>query len=305
MPTRTEVNTSINAKIQALVTAAKHRATNQEILDYVDQQTATKSFAALSGTSWDITANPLYEKALTGNIAITTTGKIAGKSRGAILFTGNTGATVTIDGVSVNVNATGDTLVEVYVKANGSLFILSHATVASGGGGVVVPTLSDVTFSPVTNIQETGNIWAAITNNNTFGNTGLATVSLAAGADGYIQALYSSGSYDALFGFRETAANNGYANIKAGFYIADDTLKLKVINNGTIIDTGVTPVVGNVHRVVRSGSQFKLQKSADGSSWTDVYTYAYSSSVQMYVSVDIYGNNAIGKLDSPKQYNLS
>lgn len=87
---------------------------------------ATSGRVALSGTTWNIATNPQVEKTLSANTAITLSGAANGISQGVAFITG-AGFTLTINGASVTLAASGVTAVSVFVLISGSVYISSDA----------------------------------------------------------------------------------------------------------------------------------------------------------------------------------
>lgn len=161
-----------------------------------------------------------------------------------------------------------------------------------------------INFTSVTNLSNASGIWTG-TGGGSYGHTGLATLKLPASTDGWIawKVVIANDGTDAILGFSTTNAQQGYASMNAGAYMTSGNLVRD--DNGSVLTTGVSQTIGGWSRIFRKGStgQVKLQTSVDGSAWTDVYTYAFSSTAILYIVTDINGTS--GTLYYPQGFNIN
>jgi hypothetical protein len=147
-----------------------------------------------------------------------------------------------------------------------------------------------------TNITQSGSGPYTYTGNgsalSTATNGGIVSKSLAAGADGYLE-FKPTASGDIVIGIRAQNTQSGYnGDVYALFITAGGAYyKLKAGVNNTLSANFTT---GDICRVTRVGTVHKLQKApaANPTSFTDLDSYDYGSSPQMWFQVHVYENAA-------------
>lgn len=180
-----------------------------------------------------------------------------------------------------------------------SAYANANATTNSSGA-----TLQPLTFTTAHGLvyNSGGNYWTGTDTAGTWSNYGLANKKLAAGTDGYIQWRFtaSPNGRAAQIGFRTDNVDTNYVDYKASFYAVAYGDVLGYYDNGT---GGVLSSisVGDYMRVIRTGSVIKAQISSNGTTWTDVYTFTYSSTADLYVSATVHQDF---RLYEPQGYNL-
>jgi hypothetical protein len=70
------------------------------------------------------------------------------------------------------------------------------------------------------------------------------------------------------------------------------------------LTTRGTYTIGDYIRIERTGSVWKIRKSPDGSSWTDVYTFSSTYTGDAWVVMSPRDNSATPKIYLPKGYNV-
>ncbi|RSK29840.1 fibronectin type III domain-containing protein [Hymenobacter metallilatus] len=160
---------------------------------------------------------------------------------------------------------------------------------AAGAQAVTYPT-------QVNQVIQAGVITSAATAAG-YGATGLSGYKLPAGGTGWVGSKITAGAQDAIVGVNTDNSRVGYAAMEAAVWRSSDGKIYVVDNGGAATDTGFTVAVGNFLRLYRNGTVLKAQKSTDGSSWTDVYTYTYASAADLYLVSDI---EKSGKLTYPQ-----
>lgn len=161
---------------------------------------------------------------------------------------------------------------------------------------------NDVTFPTATNLTQTNRV--LIPSASGWGNTGLSGKKLASGTAGRIMCQYAfPTNANFVLGFKTSNAEGGYSTINAGFRTYEDG-KIERFESGTgTVVTDEWLKINDWVCIYRNGSTLKLQKSSnDGSSWTDLVTYTFSSSADLFVDVDVYGT--FGRLFYVKGENL-
>lgn len=182
----------------------------------------------------------------------------------------------------------------------GSLF----ASVTSLSVTNNVQTWVPVTWS-TTSLSVASGIWSPTTNVGTtnFGQTGVTTTKLAAGNDGGIRQVHNTtDSYFSAIGLKTASTLGGYQTFTYGAYVSSGGT-LSRIDNGTVTTVGGGLIAANERLMInRIGTVVKIQKlGTDGVTITDLYTFAASSSTDLYGAVDVRGD---GKNNTPQSDNL-
>jgi hypothetical protein len=151
----------------------------------------------------------------------------------------------------------------------------------------------------------TANVWTS-NGDASFGHLGLNSKKLAAGDDGRIYFRYTATDGGQTFlGFNTTNALTGFADMEIGLWLRtfEAIPYVAYVENGTFTNlTSETLTVGYYYGISRTGSTIKIQKSADAVTWTDLATSSFSSSADLFVVGDFYGQ---GKMYTPIGTNLS
>jgi hypothetical protein len=151
--------------------------------------------------------------------------------------------------------------------------------------------LTDITFptNDGTLVNTDGNYTTSSTN-NAYGHTGLSSDNLT--GDGWVQFEWQTGDKNAVFGFNTANSQTGFAGMEAAIFM-DSNGDIYYVDNGTNYNALTAASSNDLLRINRVGSTLKLQKSSNsGSSWTDIHTYAFSSSATLYIVCDLYGQAA-------------
>ena len=121
-----------------------------------------------------------------------------------------------------------------------------------------------------------------------YSNFGLANKMLT--ADGSIQFRYlDANSQDAIIGFNTSATSQGYNNYEVYAWVTASN-QLYIGGASDAISLRGTVSAGTYVRISRIGSTFKLQTSANDTTYSDVFTYTYTSSATMYICANV-GNS--------------
>lgn len=154
-------------------------------------------------------------------------------------------------------------------------------SVATTGGPAYVTLAGD---AYLVDNGTTKSLTGSATTDNTYhrylGATG--TAKLSAGVDGYVYMKLlsvesSGGQLDSTIGFN-TANSTAQHNIGLVF---SSTKVLSVVNGvGSVVQD---VALGYNYRIARTGSTLTLDKSPDAISWTNVYTFALSTTAEIYV----------------------
>jgi hypothetical protein len=170
---------------------------------------------------------------------------------------------------------------------------------ASGGGS----TWSNISAFSGATLTNTSNVWTATVAG--YGNLGLSTSNLAASTDGSVRVRYTAtDGVDAVIGFNTSNATSGVGSMPFALWVSSGGGNdIYVRQGGAPISTGIDAAAGDYLRINRTGSVWKAQKSVDGTTWTDLYTYSSTSTAQVWVVCDINGTG--GKMYDPEGENLT
>ena len=158
------------------------------------------------------------------------------------------------------------------------------------GGGAPATVAPPVTDNH-TYIQFPTNTGLAIANDyyisgalDAYGNFGLASSKL--DGDGSIQLKYiDANSADAVLGFNASATSQGYSGYEVYAWVSGGTIYSGGTADATTSRGSISE--GTYLRISRTGSTFKLQKSTNDTTYTDLCTYSYTSSSTMYICCNI------------------
>jgi hypothetical protein len=167
-------------------------------------------------------------------------------------------------------------------------------------------TLTDLNFATATALSHTGTVWTSTdaSGGGTYVAMGLADKKLAAANDGYIMFdVPNDGGKDVILGFNTTNANEGWSSFEAGISLASTGSEYYRVDGGSIGATSIFGAAGDKVRILVTSSVVKAQKSTDGgTTWTDIYTYSFTRSADLFIGVNMDAGKA---LTNPKGYNLS
>jgi len=174
---------------------------------------------------------------------------------------------------------------------------------------------SAIPFPTTTNAAQTVSgsaIWQANNGVSGQGHYGLSNLKLAAGQDGAI-GFYVGGAdaYDAIITFNAANSQIPFTSFNAGASVTNSGGALKLVyfdaahtsSNPDLVPGGSTIPAATWVVVRRTGSTLKMQTTTDGVTFTDVYTYYYSSTAELHVQFDVAGNPS--KLYYPQGINLT
>lgn len=177
-----------------------------------------------------------------------------------------------------------------------------------GTGTAPPPSLIDLLFpTNVSLVNDGTGIWTGSNAAGFYMNYGLSNKKLAASTDGYIQARYEAAdAVNAQIAFSLLNTNKKYDAV-AGEYIAGGLVSsgnLYYSVAGAVTSTGVTMAAGDYFRIIRTGSVTKLQKSVDGTTWTDAFTYATTSTADFFINMNIDRQVGLQKVYHPRGFNV-
>jgi hypothetical protein len=148
-----------------------------------------------------------------------------------------------------------------------------------------------------TNVTESGTGPYTYTGNgsslSTATNGGILSKSLAAGVDGYLEFKVPS-TGDIIVGLRAQNTQSGYNGDVVALFITTGNAYYKLVN-GVNSSLSANMTAGDICRVKRVGTLHKLQKApaADPTNFTDLYSYDYGSSPQMWFQVHAYESASV------------
>jgi hypothetical protein len=173
-------------------------------------------------------------------------------------------------------------------------------TTTTTSGDVMIP----LTFSTNVGLVNNSGIWGGTSAVGDFDNIGLDSRKIASGTNGFIQVQMKADSAGTVIGFNLTNANEPYTSYEYALYLTPSIVY--TIINGSLGNYGA-PVIDNYYRLVRTGSQIKLQTSpTSGPSgfWTDVTVVGAPSSADLFIAISIDEKNGDGKCYYPLGYNI-
>ena len=259
----------------------------------------------------------LYNEALnTGSTPATSAYTVTGKTVSSVVVTGSTvQVTVSVafgsgDTVSLGYTVPGSNMVKDSAGNNAAAITLSTGNVTNAIGSA----LEDLTFSTAHGLSVASLNWSGSDASTYYQNWGVATKSIPASTDGYIRARYTAtDGENAIIGIDSDATDERIKSAgttqpfdwKAGAYVYSGTIYYFEAAVD-ITSTGVSISVGDYWRISRSGSVWKVQKSTDGTTWTDAVTLAYAGTGQTWLKANI-DTFTVGttKLYQPKGFNVS
>lgn len=166
-------------------------------------------------------------------------------------------------------------------------------------GDNYLPGSTALTFSSSTNLTNTSGVITPTSPIADYGNTALFS---SLSGDGYIAVKVPDvDGVSGIFGINTVNAEAGVGNIEAGVFMSGGHNEVWRVNNGSaaIISPTVYAEIGDWLVIRRTGSTIKLQKTPDGVSFTDLYTYSTSTSSTVYAVCDLYGIE--GKIYYPQK----
>jgi hypothetical protein len=216
--------------------------------------------------------------------------------------------------------AFGDTLQLSYNSATGNtldtaaneLASFTDVSVTNNVGGA----LEDLVFGTGNGLSVSGTTWDGSNSGGGYDNFGVATKTIPASTDGYIRARYTAANGEnAIIGIDTDSTIESWDatpsspatpyNYKAFAWIYSGQIWYGE-ESVAVANTGVSISTGNYWRISRVGSTWKVQKSTDGTSWTDAVTLAYTGTGQIYLKAAIdHITDPTAKLYEPKGFNVS
>lgn len=271
----------------------------------VSQLAAPGSFTATPASSTQIN--------LSWNASPNATGYVVDRATN-IGFT--TGVTLGIySGSGTSYNNTGLTASTQYfyrLRATAAGYVDSAYSTANATTTAVGAILEDLAFPTQVNLANVGTTWNSTNAAVLYDGYGLCDKKLASGTDGYIQARNTATDCNAaVIAFNTSQTNQKYqtspgtppSNYEAAAFLNSGSLYY-IDNTGNATNSGVTLAVGDYWRIIRTGSVYKLQKSTALPTWTDVYTFAFNSTADLFININVDANTGVWKLYEPKGYNL-
>jgi hypothetical protein len=239
--TSAEIKSAISDNIRNKNTAGSiTRGNLANILDDMTDNISIPALNLLSGTSWDIDLDPLKEITLIGNLALTITNIIAGKSRGFILINNPASYTLSINGASVPIRANGETAVTVIARANGALYL------SSDSGDTIKTSIVSDSFNRsagALGAAEIGGVWTTIPGYANINTNGTAAVASANGAAATIP-IGVTDNYDFTVAITTLTTNAD------AFYVL---IGVNATNTGNL-GIAILPKAGTVNGVSGSGT---------------------------------------------------
>lgn len=135
-----------------------------------------------------------------------------------------------------------------------------------------------------------------------YNNYGLANYTLNADADGYIQSKVVTGNYtdNVILGFNASELNQLYTGYEVYLWTSGGTIYAAGTGNSP---TSIGTIATTTYlRISRTGSTFKAQKSTDGTTFTNLFTYAYTSTAKHWIGTTVFSS---ARIYSPIGYNLT
>lgn len=281
--------------------------TKDAILGLLTSYTAPTSYGGLQAAVWT-NGSVVYKMELGTNdgghgapVAGTYYGIYRDGTTGTIKEQSSTDAVTWTDIVTATFSSTAALFIGSDINGDGKLYQPKGDNVYPVPGASYVSGASTISFTTgAGTLNNASGVWTG-PGSGGYGNTGIATVKLPASTDGWIGFKINSttAGADAPFGFKTANTAGGYATIGAGAYW--NGAVLNKIESGTPASSGGSFLIGDFIRIFRTGSSgvVKLQKSTDdGATWTDIYTYTFTSTADLFIDCDI--NGTTGTLYYPQ-----
>lgn len=252
---------------------------------------------------------------LTWNASPNATGYTVDRATNSGFTTGVTLGIYSGNGTSYNnTGLTASTQYYYRIRATAAGYTDSGYSTTNATTQAVGAVTEDLTFPTQVNLSNTGTTWTSTSAAAFYDGYGLSNKKLAAGQNGWIQTRRVAADATAgVLGFNTTATNQKYqtppgtgaTHYEAGAFI--NAGALYYMDNGatSAVNSGTTLAIGDYFRINRTGSQLKLQKSTNGTTWTDVYTYTFSSAADLFININVDTNTGANKLYEPKGNNVS
>lgn len=177
-------------------------------------------------------------------------------------------------------------------------FLMTRTPISGTTGGDVITTVvtEALTIATQVGLTSSSNVWTGnLTAAFQYNNYGISAIKMV--GDGNISWKHTGSiNFNAIVALRETNVNEKYTsgNYKAATWFSNATTCFKIDGGTTSSIAGVTPVINNYYRINRTGSVLKMQTSTTGiGSWTDVFTFTYSSSGDLYFQIDLDYNSQL------------
>mgnify|MGYP003403144176 CR=1 FL=1 len=307
-------NTQFFANLAAFPTVGKDNVlyvdesnSNIYIWDGDSYETANRNTSNIEvagfNSNWDFTDGNIRTITMTADQTITVTNSNSMDIGILIVTQDNTGGwTLTLDGIlpddfEILENSNAVTILS-FINQNGFI----KWQMVSKYGAALSPTEEDVVFNlldgGVTSLSNvyTASLVAQKLSRNTKKMVG----------DGYTQMSLGANIDASVLGFDTNSSleiwtDSTSCNYQVVVFVASGVLYTAYtgVLATTQVSHGSTAGI-QIVRITRTGTTFKLQKSLDGTTFTDVYTYTGSYSGDMYIKgfISISGN----KIISPKSF---
>jgi hypothetical protein len=174
----------------------------------------------------------------------------------------------------------------------------ASGTVTAPGGGTPPVTATSLTFGTrftdwdLTETAAGSGVWKAVHSEDGFSygyGVDVAEQSLPAATTGRVWMQYkNTDGYSIVFGLKEAASQLGYVSLKAAVSVHASG-QVDPLADGTVIGSATTLPNDAYIGLYRNGTTgtVKVQYSVDLTTWTDVHTFAYTSTAQLYIGVDM------------------
>ncbi|MEO6521108.1 MAG: hypothetical protein ABIN91_05495, partial [Mucilaginibacter sp.] len=186
-----------------------------------------------------------------------------------------------------------------YIRSASGINSAVYNIAITKAGSAVISALA---IAAATNVTDNNGILFGSSAPTGWDGKVLFTKKLALGTDGHIMQQYMGGAHDTIITFKENNLSEVYTanTYKAGLQISSATPHY-VFNNGTYTTTSITFALYDYLRIKVVGTAITVEKSSNGTSWTTVYTFAYTRTTDLYIGMSVYG---VSKVYGAKGFNL-
>jgi hypothetical protein len=167
-------------------------------------------------------------------------------------------------------------------------------TVGGGGGGSGPQNL---TFTSVSStITATGTVWNPNPADGTYSHYGISVQSIPASTAGRVWFRWESPASTENFFMLMTSQTEGNVSDAKVAFGTESTFNITSIDADGVSDhanitSEATPLYLGLYRL--SDGTLKLQKSSNGTTWTDLHTYTVTYTGQLWVGIREYGGGAV------------
>jgi len=157
-----------------------------------------------------------------------------------------------------------------------------------------------ITFPGATNQVNTAGVITSPSGIAGYGNTGISTLKLPAGQDGWIGFKVKNTDQGAILGFKTSNSVGSFSTFLVGMWL--NLGAIAHLNNGSYNGSVSNYSSNDFLRIKRTGSAFTIDKLTLVGTWTTIYTFAATSTADLFIASDV-DLNAVMRY--PQGFNIS